>query len=59
MKRSEQKKEIKYENVEITQRILNGFQKKKEVKEKKSDITYGCMCAYEKGIQHKFVWRLK
>lgn len=57
MKRSEQKKEIKYENVEITQRILNGFQKKGS--KKKSDITYGCMCAYEKGIQHKFVWRLK
>ena len=35
-------KEIKYENVEITQRILNGFQKK-EVKRKIRNA-YECVC---------------
>lgn len=47
MKRSEQKKEIKYKNVKITQRILNGFQKK-EVKEKSELRTDICICVYMK-----------
>jgi hypothetical protein len=47
MKRSEQKKEIKYENVEITQRILNGFQKT-EVEEKSELRANVYVCVFMK-----------